>query len=101
MNPHILRMLEDSFSLDAAIYLCITKAFFRLCSFADLAYRILYQVNYFGCLVFIYLFIYLLCALNPLDEVVLEGTGNKAICSGLPHSVAFYGPLRKHAYSNI
>ena len=37
--------------------------------------------------------IYLLCASNPLDEVVLEGTGNKAVCSGLPRSVAFDGHL--------
>ena len=37
--------------------------------------------------------IYVLCASNPLDEVVLEGTGNNAVCSGLPHSVAFDGHL--------
>ena len=37
--------------------------------------------------------IYLLCASNPLDEVVLEGAGNNAVCSGLPHSVAFDGHL--------
>ena len=28
---------------------------------------------------------------NPLDKVVLEATGNKAVCSGLPHSVSFDG----------
>ena len=33
--------------------------------------------------------IYLLCSSNPLGEVVLEGTDNKAVCSALPHSVAF------------
>ena len=37
--------------------------------------------------------IYLLCASNPMDEVVLEGAGNNAVCSGLPHSVAFDGHL--------
>ena len=43
--------------------------------------------------------IYLLCVSNPLDEVVLEGTGNKAVCSGLPRSVAFDGHLsqKEHA----
>ena len=37
--------------------------------------------------------IYLLCASNPLAEVVLEGAGNNSVCSGLPHSVAFDGHL--------
>ena len=35
--------------------------------------------------------IYLMCAANPLDGVVLEGTGNNAVCSGLPHFGAFDG----------
>ena len=39
--------------------------------------------------------IYLLCASNPLDGVVLEGAGNNAVCSGLPHSVAFDEHLSK------
>ena len=34
---------------------------------------------------------YLLCASTHLDEVVLEGVGNNAVCSGLLHSVAFDG----------
>ena len=33
----------------------------------------------------------LLCASNPLDEFVLVGTGNNAVCSGLTRSVAFDG----------
>ena len=45
--------------------------------------------------------IYLLCASNPLDEVVLEGAGNNAVCSGLPHSVAFDGHLSQRKMHQI
>ena len=41
------------------------------------------------------------CAPNPLDEVVLEGTGNNAVCSGLPHSVAFDWQLNQRNMHQI
>ena len=52
-------------------------------------HSLFHQGDYFGCLVFNYL----LCASNSLDEIVLEDTDNNAVCSGLPHSVAFDGHL--------
>ena len=45
--------------------------------------------------------IFLLCASNPLDEVVLEDAGNNAVCSGLPHSVAFDGHLSQRNMHQI
>ena len=38
---------------------------------------------------------------NPLDEVVLEGAGNNAVGSGLPHSVAFDGHLSQRNMHQI
>ena len=35
----------------------------------------------------------ILRALNPLDELVLEGTSSNAVCSGLPHFSDFGGHL--------
>ena len=45
--------------------------------------------------------IYLLCASNPLEGVVLEGTGNNAVYSGLPNSVAFDGHLSQRNMHQI
>ena len=42
-----------------------------------------------------------MCASNPLDKVVLEGAGNNAVCSDLPHSVAFNGHLSQRNMHQI